>query len=283
MVVDTQRAQLVVSRVHRAFGEGRGLLSDTEDLVEHQIPEGVEGLSRDHALFLFYTVPNDHGMKSARLYAAAKRLFRECPRLFEPQSVIGTFVGPDDPDLIESTGQRLGTRYPRETARSWYANSIALLERYGGDPRTLWRSSDDARTLMRNILSFRGYGPKTGGMLLRAVVGLGFSNVKGIEEVLLPVDIHDSRISFLTGIVRLNDPRAVPDYRAYVTQVPKILLAACNALGLEWPDTDRALWLIGSRGCVGQRCARCPLADLCSVGARDVVGYQVGGLFPSSL
>jgi endonuclease III len=274
-IVDTERAKLVVTRVHEAFRSREGLLSETDDLVENQIPSGVEPLSRDHALFLFYTVVNDHGMKSSHLYASAKTLFFEQRGLFEPFKIIETFLGSEDPQLIESTGKRLGTRYPKETAKTWYLNSKRLAEKFGGDPRNLFQCTLDARMLMKEIQEFRGYGPKIGGMLLRAVIGLGFANVTGVEDVLVPVDIHDSRISFLTEILRFTNgnENGKIDYYTYVNQVQKILLTTCNSLGLEWLDTDRALWLIGSRGCVNKRCRLCPLHDICTVG-RAVVANE---------
>jgi len=265
--VDNERAKLVVARVHGAFKQHKGLLSETSDLVENQIPQGVKPLSREHALFLFYIVANDHGMKSSRLYAQAKALFLERQDLFEPRKVIRNFTDPEDPKLIEATGKYLGTRYPKETAKSWYFNSKELLEKYEGNPINLFQSTYDARILIKRIRAFRGYGPKIGGMLLRATIGLGFAKVTGIEEVLVPVDIHDSRISFLTGIFETtNGSRDKLNYYAYVPRVQKMLLDTCNSLGLEWLDTDRALWLIGSRGCVNKRCLLCPLSDICETG-----------------
>lgn len=269
--VDSERAKLVVLRVHEAFRDRSGLLSDTADLVENQIPSGVQPLSRGHALFLFYTVVNDHGMKSTRLYAQAKALFLEHLDLFEPFRIIEDFNRPEDIRLIESTGKRLGTRYPRETAKRWYLNSERLIEKFDGDPRNLFRSASNARTLMKEITAFRGYGPKIGGMLLRAVIGLGFADVSGVEDVLVPVDIHDSRISFFTGILKFdNHDNPKINYYTHAPQIQKVLLQACNLLGLEWLDTDRALWLIGSRGCVNKRCKLCPLHDICIVGGAVV-------------
>lgn len=269
--IDIERAKLVVFRLHEAFQARSGLLSETDDLVENQIPTGVEPLSRDHALFLFYVVSNDHGMKSSRLYERAKALFLENRGLFEPFKVIEDYRGPEDISLMESTGKQLSTRYPRETARSWYTNSVRLVEKYQGDPRELFRSTTSARVLMKDITAFRGYGPKTGGMLLRAVIGLGFADVRGVEDVLVPVDIHDSRISYFTGILKLDDPSLGNlDYYAFVPRVQRGLLEACNALGIKWLDVDRALWLIGSRGCVTRRCHLCPLSNICVVG-KDVL------------
>lgn len=272
--VDYERAKLVVSRVNNAFILRRGLLSEVDDLVENQIPDGVLKLSKEHALFLFYTVTNDHGMKSSRLYEASKKLFWEDRDLYEPSKVVENYQGPDDARLIDNTGRRLGTRYPKETAKTWYVNSLRLLERFNGDPRRLFSCTADARTLMKEIRSFRGYGPKIGGMLLRASIGLGFANVSGIEEVLVPVDIHDARISFYTGIIVTGPEIQKIDYYSYVKQVQKILLDTCNNLGIQWLNADRALWLIGSRGCVTKRCTLCPLNDICSVGITVLNGIK---------
>ena len=266
--VDDARAKLVVSRVQEAFRSRTGILSETDDLVENQIPFGVISLSREHALFLFYTVANDHGMKSSRLYSEAKRLFVEDGDLFVPLKILSDYMGPEDERLITATGKRLGTRYPKETAKSWYLNSKRLVDKYDGDPRNMLWSTSDARALMKEIMGFRGYGPKIGGMFLRAAVGLGFARVSGLEQVLVPVDIHDSRISFMTEILKPSNKGSLQDinYYDYVTQVQRVLLQTCNSLGLEWLDTDRALWLIGSRGCVNGRCGLCPLSEICTVG-----------------
>lgn len=270
VTVDMERAKLVVSSVDEAFKKGVGLLSETSDLVENQIPDGVEQLSKHHALFLFYTVANDHGVKSYRMYARAKKLFNERPEVFDPFWVAENFENGEMPELVKLTGERVGARYPREATKTWYSNSLKLGEEYSGDPRVLFRSTNDARELIKRIKAFRGYGPKIGGMLLRAAVGLGFADVENLEKVLVPVDIHDSRISFYTGILKFDDNDSDSstdiDYYDYVKQVQRILLDSCNALHIKWLDADRALWLIGSRGCVNKRCLECPLKKICTVG-----------------
>ncbi len=268
LIIDSARAQEIVSRLYSAFSSRWGLLGELDDLVENQIPPNVQPLSRDHSLFLFFTVANDHGMKSSRLYEGAKQLFQRCRDLFEPARILENFNSAEDPSLIDATVRFLGVRYPKEAARNWYSNSERLVQNFDSDPRCLFQCSSNAAELLKHIRTFRGYGPKTGGMLLRAVVGLGFAKVDGLEEVLPPVDIHDSRISFLTEIVREDSPCKSDreDYYKYCGQIQRILKDACNSSSVTWPDVDRALWLIGSRGCVRKRCQLCPLNDLCTIG-----------------
>jgi len=271
VIADVDRAKEIITILQAAYVDRYGLLSELDDLVENQKPEDVEPLSREHGLFLFYTVANDHGTKSSRLYQRAKDLFKKSPYLFDPNYIATHFAGFEDVELVEKTGVLLGTRYPKETAKGWYLNSIRLISDYESDLRTLLSSSSDARILIRRIQEFRGYGPKTGGILLRAAIGLGFANVTNLAEVLLPVDIHDARISFLTGILSLKNVEEIdegknPDYYRYVPHVQKVLLAACKQLNIQWLDIDRALWIIGSRGCVKKRCNLCPLQKNCRVG-----------------
>jgi adenine-specific DNA glycosylase len=54
--------------------------------------------------------------------------------------------------------------------------------------------------------------------------------------------------------------------------VQQILRDTCSTLGITWIDVDRALWIIGSRGCVRLRCSLCPIQDLCSVGSGSPQG-----------
>jgi len=265
--VDYERAKLVVLNIQKAFKEKAGLLASIEDLIEYQIPEGVIPLSKAHSLFLFYTAFNDQGMKSSRLYHRMKEMFKSFQDLFNPGYILEQYKNEEDINLIKATGLFLGTRYPGETGRRWYVNSQKLQQLFDGDPRKLFQYSRNATVLLEKIKSFRGYGPKTGGMLLRAIIGLKFAEVDGLEKVFMPVDIHDVRISFYTGILNNND--AIPDYEnyhLYVKRVQEIILDTCNSLQINWLDIDRGLWLTGSKGCVKKKCNLCPLYDLCLTG-----------------
>ena len=136
-------------------------------------------------------------------------------------------------------------------------------------------SKKSTRSNVEAITAFRGYGPKIGGMLLRAIVGLGFSDPEGLEDVLVPVDIHDSRISFYTKIVTVDEIQELKsvDYYSYVRQIQAVLRDTCKTLGLPWLDIDRALWLIGSRGCAKQHCTPCPINEFCLM--RDEMEKQL--------
>jgi endonuclease III len=243
-----------------------GLLNEQDDLVENQLPPGVAAGSREHALFLFYIVPNDRGVRSAHLWRRAKDLYAAEPDLFEPASVSSRFCGKAEP-LRQLLQETLKPRYAGHAAKGWLCNSTVLLERFEADPRRLFAASADAPELLDLICTFSGFGPKTGGMLLRAAVGLGMASPHNLEAAEMPVDIHDTRISYLTSMLRFRDPDASVDsanYMSFAGPVRRFFTEVCAEEGISWPEIDRALWLIGSRGCVPKRCELCPINSFCS-------------------
>jgi endonuclease III len=253
------------------MGERIGLLNEQEDLVENQLPPGVVSGSREHALFLFCIVPNDRGVRSAHLWRRAKELYSAEPALFEPASVKARFSsGPESLRILLQ--ETLKPRYAGHAARAWLSNSTDLLERFEADPRRLFAASADAPELLDLICSFSGFGPKTGGMLLRAAIGLGMANPSNLEAAEMPVDIHDTRISYLTSMLRFDDPATGFDaakYMSFARPVRRFLTEVCATEGIPWPEVDRALWLIGSRGCAPKRCDLCPINSFCSFYAAD--------------
>lgn len=263
--ISTKKIDRLVEMMDEAFKLSYGLLEDRSDLIENQIPPGVKKGTKEHALFMFYVVQNDHGVKSSKMYEKAKELYLTNPEYFSPVWISKKFREEKLEGIEENVSKRLGSRYPRALAKSWYKNSVILQEKYNGNPIDMFVSSNDAISLIKTIKSFRGFGPKIGGILLRAIVGVGFNkSVKNLDKVLVPVDIHDTRILFLTGGFKYPKCKAQDfDYIKYVQKAQVALLDACNRCRISWLDVDRALWLTGSRGCSFNRCEICYIKAIC--------------------
>lgn len=269
--LDYTIAEIIITKLNTAFKEKIGIFEDTKELLEHNIPKDVTPGSLEHARFLFYLIFNDYGTKSSALYEKAKRLYVEYPFLFSPRSVLNRYKSCEDPLLIESTGVRLGTRFPKETARRWYVNSERLLNDYDSDPRSIFKSSTSAKEVFQHIRGFRGFGPKIGALLLRTFVGCGFAYFEDLETVLMPVDIHDTRIAFWTKVAQSPEIVGEPDdYHKYASQIQKVWSQACKNKKVDWLEFDRALWILGSKGCVKRHCDTCPLNNLCCIGMERV-------------
>ena len=267
---DRARAGEVVRRLVLALDRPEGLVAEQADLVENQVPSGVLPGSLEHAQFLFLTVPCDRGTKSSALWARARATWEDGSPLFAIRDIAAGRVSLEA--LTELMAARIRPRYAVPASAYWHSNARRLADVFEGDPRRVFGSSPKATGVYAAIRSFAGFGPKTGGMMLRAAVGLGWASGEDIASVEMPVDVHDARISLQTGIMNIAgraSGEVTPDELARLARpVRRFLTELCANEGVEWPGLDRALWLIGSRGCVSRRCASCPLESLCSVPER---------------
>jgi hypothetical protein len=257
-------ARVIVRRLLTAFELREGVFSDTKELLENQIPLGVEPHSRQHANFLFYLICQDHGVKSALLYERAKSLYQSHPEAYSPPDIASSYQRDDDPGLIDIL-ETLGVRYPRNGAKAWFANSRRLAIDYDGDARNLF-AGESAREIMARIREMYGFGPKTGGLLFRVFVGLGFASPHQIEDINFPTDIHDTRIAALTGAADIPVDITESNYMPYVKLAESTWRLACRHEHVNWLQVDRALWILGSKGCASSRHHDCPLRDQCQLG-----------------
>ena len=134
----------------------------------------------------------------------------------------------------------------------------------------MFSSTNNAVELFESINGFRSYGPKTSGLLLRVIIGIGFNReLTNIENVPLPVDIHDSRIAFNCNIYRPNDTedlQKIYSNPSHIKKIEKIWRESAKDVGVSWEELDRALWLLGSKGCANKECQICPINDICITG-----------------
>lgn len=259
-----KRAGSIVRKLITAFENEEGVFSDTKELLENQIPNGVKPKSKEHANFLFYLISQDHGTKSSKLYERAKKIYQENPDNFRPNIVVKNYLSTEDEQLIKFL-EELGVRYPKNSAKYWYRNSEILVEKYNSDVRNIF-ISNDSKLILNTIRNFYGFGPKLSGLLFRVFIGIGLSNPSNIEESNFPTDIHDTRIAAYTNIADIPLDVNESSYSPYVKKAEKAWKEACFNENLNWLQVDRALWILGSKGCVTKRHSDCPIKSFCIKG-----------------
>lgn len=263
----------IASAILSAYRQRQGIFETTDDLLESQIIPGVEPGSKNHARFYFYLIYNDHGTKSSTLYARFRQLYAERPQLFDPAHLSKhSSSNGSPPAFLRDAISGLGLRYPKQSLISWWSNTLRLVKSYESEPINLFQSTSDAVELFDRIRSFRGYGPKTSGLVIRVIVGMGFQHLDNLHQVPVPVDVHDTRIAYWTGLYRPDNVSTDAGHLSEGTVHVKRVSALWQELALQlhepWPELDRALWLLGSRGCVGHRCQLCPVQKWCEEGIR---------------
>lgn len=264
---NSSRAREIVKVLLAAFENKEAVFSDTKELLENQIPPNVSYNSKNHANFLFYLISQDHGIKSSRLYDRAKRLYEAFPEKFDPKSIVEEHKSPDNSGLLNFI-KLLGVRYANNSTKYWYKNSEMLFDQYDGDTRNIFNGVDGPEVSKR-IRSFYGFGPKISGLLVRVFVGTGIANVDKIEEIDFPTDIHDTRIAALTKIADIPEDITENNYSPFVKIAQNTWKEACKDKQINWLQVDRALWILGSKGCTSNRHYDCPLKKHCVKGVKS--------------
>jgi len=127
-------------------------------------------------------------------------------------------------------------------------------------------------------LEFHGFGPKIGGLLYRVFIGLGFVFFSDQDDIPIPVDIHDTRIAFLTKVIWSEvDPLSLTlqNYSPFVKFAQETWRLACQKASLDWLEIDRALWILGSKGCATERHHDCCFKRYCIKGSEMKRGLLV--------
>ena len=114
---------------------------------------------------------------------------------------------------------------------------------YESNPTLIFTNSITAKEALKKVLEFRGFGPKIGNFFVRTMVNTFSYEYSDIENILLPVDIHDVRIAYLMGYIESDKMT-----QKNIKMTKELWSKACKETGESWLTFDKALWLLGSEG-----------------------------------
>jgi len=260
-MVGFEDKKIIVNNIMNAYIKDSGVFEYKSNLLEYQIPNGVVYASKEHAMFYFFLIFNDHGTKSTRLYENFKKLFGENSNYFNPKKIANL-----EDELKEKIAQ-LGVRYANNSFKYWVYNAQKIVDEFDGDIYKLFTNYKDATQLYKKIKEFKGYGDKTTGLLLRVIDGVEFTKLENFEQVPLPVDTHDSKIAINCNMIEKFDYNKAD--RKTLQNVSYMWQDLSNSIGINWEELDKALWILGSVGCVQKECGQCPINMYCRVPNND--------------
>ncbi|MBN2015833.1 hypothetical protein JW766_03290 [Candidatus Dojkabacteria bacterium] len=230
------KATQLVVLITKAYKQKKGVFEKRVN-AEDWIPASLT--VQQKALFLFYVIQLDYATKSQRLYKGAQRLWTHEKNYFDPKFILKQ----DKNKLTFTIKKTLSPRYINEAVKRWTVNSKILLAQYSGNPLNIFKLSKDSQVIIREIYKFRGFGPKIGNFFFRTIVNTFNLKLDNLEQILMPVDVHDVRLTNEWGLI--NTKKMTP---ANVTKVKQIWKKACNEVNISWLIFDKALWILGSEG-----------------------------------
>lgn len=225
---------------------------DKTTLATVDFPGEIKYKSNEWLIYIFYSCLLDYGMRSQNYHNNLINTYHVCPQVFYPNYILNKIT---NEELLNIMKNNIRPRYPNVAVNKWINLSMEL-SKYDDliDTIKKFNSFGELNTFIRNI---KGYGQKTGGLLLRLIYE---SKICKFDDNLsyIPLDRHDIEISYLNSIIdsqKLNNKQIEELSSAYIESGIKF--------GIDANLIDKYLWNIGNEFCNKKNCTNCPLCTNC--------------------
>ncbi len=278
LAIDKEKAGIVAPILYQAFlSEG---IHGRRDMPEDRPPAGVKTGSLTHLLFLTLTVSIDYQRNADALWESARRTYEDPDTryLFDPSLIRHVSFGKMIDDM-----QRYGlSKKIRNDAFIWRTVALSFLKKWDGDPRNFLASCNwDAPTILRRLREDQHFdgrritwdfpflrGPKIGPLWVRMLRDNGkVGDIKNLEEVPIPVDVHVARATLALGIVKGSYQGSPEGAYAIIREAWKqgvrgIQTGERPMIAL---DVDESLWHLSKYGCAKRDdiTGECPVREEC--------------------
>jgi hypothetical protein len=275
---DTEKGKKVAGLLYNAFST-TGILGRTE-MPEDLTPSGVQRGSLGHLLFLTLTLSIDYQRDAVALWRSSRQSFEgnETRYLFDPKSLQEAPPRQIAPDMqIHKLSKK-----PKKDTHIWRTVGVTFFKKWEGDPRNflescnwdslaiLERLKNDNHVYNKRSVSDYPYlrGPKIGPLWLRILRdNAGIEQLRNLDKVPIPVDIHVARATLATGVIRgktqcrLHD--LFEDIRTVWTESVKGLNVKDRPMIAL--DVDEPLWHLSKYGCTyrDKTGGACPVSGEC--------------------
>ncbi len=252
--IDKKQAILVLKILNNFF--------DKNQVIDASItvPNNIKLNSPEHYRFLFYSCLVNLGTKSQILHKNLVNLFAEMPEFFDAEQVCKKYNDLEKIRLILK--DKLHVRYPKISANNWLNLSKVIYESYNNNPKNMFIGLKSYCEYENKIFKIKGFGQKTGGLLLRALIEQDLAEINDTIKS-IPIDIHDSRISINTKVISNISLEELRNNKTAINDLSKVWVEAAEELNISPTVADQYLWLLGNKYCAKNNCENCPLKQNC--------------------
>ena len=249
MIVCEKKIDRIVQKMHEYYGS-----KDSNTLATVDFPNLIKYKSNEWLIYIFYSCLLDYGMRSQNYHNNLINTYYIYPQIFNPKYVIENFTTNKE-ELLNIMKINIHPRYPNVAVNKWLNLSMELLK-YDNllDKIKEFNNFNELNLFVRNI---KGYGQKTGGLLLRLIYESGVCNFND-KLGYIPLDRHDIEISYLNNIIdsqKLNSKQ--------IEELSSLYIESGEKIGIDANLVDKYLWNIGNDFCNRKNCIICPLHDDC--------------------
>ena len=278
IVIDNEKGTKVGRLLYDSFATMG--IHGHKDMPEDITPAGVERGSLEHVLFITLTVSIDYQRDAPSLWEVSRQTFQdlETRYLFNPKHLHQiTFQ-----KITKDMQKYKLSKKPQEDANIWRTVALTFHDKWKDDPRNFLRDcSWDSLVILNRLRNdthmYNGEpvsdypflrGPKIGPLWLRMLRdNAGISELRNLDKVPIPVDIHVARATFATGVVRGDFKGSLEHLFKYIR---KAWFVSTEGLKLEARpmialDVDEPLWHLSKYGCTKRNdiSGFCPVRQRC--------------------
>ncbi|MBT0652909.1 hypothetical protein [Geomobilimonas luticola] len=293
---DQERIKAMANKLHTTLISS-GILGKRE-MPEYLLPLGVEEGSLEHILFITLTVSLDYQRDADTLWKRSRMAYQDerTRYLFDPKLLHEVPYKTIKNDLQKHNVSQKITK----DAEIWRTVGVTFYKKWEGDPRKfladcnwdcpeiLSRLKDDSHQYNGRIRRDFPYlrGNKIGPLWVRMLRdNVGISELRNLNMVPIPVDIHVARASMALGVVRGR-------YNGNLEEIYDQIRFAWRegVLGIQVKnremvalDMDLPLWLLSRNGCTSRdkvtgicpKTDKCPIKEFCVPGRIDIKGTKI--------
>jgi hypothetical protein len=258
IIIDSERGKKVAKLLYEVFTTS-GIFGKKE-MPEDILPMGMRRGSPEHLLFITLTVAIDYQRDAEQLWESARKTFEdpETRYLFDPESIYKTPLEKikDDmqkyklskkPEKDSKIWKTLGTTFYKK----WGGNPLNLLEDCGWDSVTILKRLKDKDENKKTYYPYLS-GPKIGPLWLRMLRdNVGILQLRNLEKVTIPVDIHVARATLTPGVIRGEYRCKLNELREHIRNVWFESVKGLRVKNREMIalDVDEPLWHLSRYGC----------------------------------
>lgn len=242
--INYNRCKEVVEKLNNHF-------NDTNELANVEFPKKINYGTNEYCLYMFYSCLLDYGMRSKFYHKNLIDTYEKYSDIFCPSYVIKL----SEDELYNIIVNNIHPRYPNVATKKWINLSNELIK-YDSILVRL-KSINNFEELNKFIKSIKGYGQKTGGLLIRIICDSKICNFQENMRT-IPIDRHDIEISCLTGIINVSNIS-----NNEIMELSDTYVNVGKELDINPSKIDKYLWEIGNSYCNKKYCEDCPLNNIC--------------------
>jgi hypothetical protein len=270
IIIDKEKGKSLAEILYNTFND-KGIHGQTvmpEDIEPAKVVRG----SLEHLMFITLTVSIDYMRDANALWENSRKTYEDPSTryLFNPKLIKEANIEEIKKDMAKyGLAQRIN-----QDAKTWKTLGTTFYTKWDEDPRKFlascgWNAPNVLKRMDKAKKDFPYLsGSKIGPLWLRMLRdNVGITELRDMDKIPIPVDIHVARSTLSTGIVRGSYDGPLEELFSYVRRAwwDSVLNLNISGRPMIALDVDEPLWHLSKYGCTfrDKQTGSCKMKNTC--------------------